>query len=185
MWTLFISSCAECTQIHTWAVVVRSRWRSSSGLHSSRPILLSNYGVFHILLFFHSREHTLRLCKCVWRGSRSRWCTWGYASSHWDALMIYARSSCCVVWFQFPDAPDLSTRRRHTPGGIIAVQLPKLEMPPDIVGYFLVEELTRSWQQTVLQTSNSELLSLQRNLAESRFTIFTRSAPRSKQKSLY
>lgn len=49
--------------------------------------------------------------------------------------MLYARASCWVV--SLPDAPDLSTRRRHTPGEIIAVQLPKLEMPADIMGYFL------------------------------------------------
>lgn len=40
------------------------------------------------------------------------------------------------VSFQFPDTPDLRIRRRHTPGGFVAVRLPKVQIPADIMGCF-------------------------------------------------
>lgn len=72
-----------------------------------------------------------------------------------------------VCLFQFPDTPDLRIRRRQTPG-IVAVQLLKLQMPADIMGYLSAADLTRRWQQTVLQTRNGKLLALQQSLTEPR-----------------
>lgn len=56
-------------------------------------------------------------------------------------------------------------------------------MPADIMGYLSAADLTRRWQQTVLQTGTGELLALQQSLTEP--GLYDKPPPRPRQKTLY
>lgn len=83
----------------------------------------------------------------------------------------------CDLVSGFSDTPDLSTGRRHTPGGIIAVQVPQIGTACRHYGIFCAAEITRRRDlcragfhlTDAVQTNgnSSERLLLPRNLTES------------------